>query len=146
MASDIIIVKTTEIRESHCRHCMGYSYRVAARDLSYVPSHRQDSTCNGLCYTSRGALTGTRNSSMGPPWGIDPTTDRTMSGRSTMELHVDNPYYVINSRTLNLFKSVPSSYFPIVNRVATRMFVNWPIQLASMKHFRALFKTCDNRF
>ena len=31
------------------------------------PSHRQDSTYHGLCYTSRGALAGTRNSSMGPP-------------------------------------------------------------------------------
>ena len=28
---------------------------------------RQDSTYHGLCYTSRGALAGTRNSSMGPP-------------------------------------------------------------------------------
>ena len=30
-------------------------------------SHRQDSTYHGLCYTSRGALAGTRNSSMDPP-------------------------------------------------------------------------------
>ena len=36
-----------------------------------------------LCYTSRGALPGTRNSSMGrPTWRIDPTTHRTMSERS----------------------------------------------------------------
>ena len=28
---------------------------------------RQDNTYHGLCYTSRGALAGTRNSSMGPP-------------------------------------------------------------------------------
>ena len=33
--------------------------------LLYAPSHRQDSTYHGLCYTSRGALAGTRNSSMG---------------------------------------------------------------------------------
>ena len=33
----------------------------------YAPSHRQDCTYHGLCYTSRGALAGTRNSSMGPP-------------------------------------------------------------------------------
>ena len=39
-----------------------------------LPSHRlllsinrQDNTYHGLCYTSRGALAGTRNSSMGPP-------------------------------------------------------------------------------
>ena len=34
----------------------------------YAPSHRQDSTYHGLCYTSRGALAGTRNRSMGPPY------------------------------------------------------------------------------
>ena len=33
---------------------MGYYFRLAARDLLYAPSHRQDSTYNGLCYTSRG--------------------------------------------------------------------------------------------
>ena len=43
------------------------SFRVAAGDLLYAPSHRQDSTYHSLCYTSRGALAGTRNSSMGPP-------------------------------------------------------------------------------
>ena len=31
----------------------------------YAPSHRQDSTYHGLCCTSRGALAGTRYSSMG---------------------------------------------------------------------------------
>ena len=46
---------------------MGYSFRLAARVLLYAPSHRQDSTYHGLCYTIRGALAGTRNSSMGPP-------------------------------------------------------------------------------
>ena len=31
-------------------------------DLLYAPSHRQDSTYHGLCYTICGALVGTRNS------------------------------------------------------------------------------------
>ena len=52
--------------KTHSRH-MGYSYRLAARVLLYAPSHRQDSTYHGLCYTSRGAMAGPRNSSMGPP-------------------------------------------------------------------------------
>ena len=52
--------------ETRCRH-MGYSFRLAARVLLYAPSHRQDSTYHGLCYTSRGAQAGTRNSSMGLP-------------------------------------------------------------------------------
>ena len=41
---------------------MGYSFRLSAWVLLYAPSHRQDSTYHGLCYTSRGALAGTRNS------------------------------------------------------------------------------------
>ena len=41
-------------------------FRLAARVLLYAPSHRQDNTYHSLCYTSPGALAGTRNSSMGP--------------------------------------------------------------------------------
>ena len=40
---------------------------IAARVLLYAPSQKQDNTYHGLCYTSRGALAGTRNSSMCPP-------------------------------------------------------------------------------
>ena len=60
-------------------------FRLTARVLLYAPSHRQDNTYHGLCYTSRGALAGMRNSLMGP-WRIDPTTHRTLSERSTSEL------------------------------------------------------------
>ena len=42
-------------------------FPITARVLLYAPSHRQDSTYHGFCYTSRGALAGTRNSSMGSP-------------------------------------------------------------------------------
>ena len=64
MASDIwsrtiLIVR----KETRCR-LIGYSYRLTARVLLYAPSHRQDNTYHGLCYTSRGALAGTRNSSL----------------------------------------------------------------------------------
>ena len=55
----ILIVR----KETRCRH-IDYSFRLAARVLLYAPSHRQDSTYHILCYTSRGALAGTRNSSM----------------------------------------------------------------------------------
>ena len=40
------------------------SFRLAARDLLYASSHRQNNTYHGLCYTSRGAMAGTRNSSI----------------------------------------------------------------------------------
>ena len=50
-------------KETRCRH-IGYSFRLTARVLLYVPSHRQDSTYHGLCYTSRGDLARMRNSSI----------------------------------------------------------------------------------
>ena len=58
----ILIVR----KETRCRHIV-YSYRLTASVLLYAPSHRQDNTYHGFCYTSRGTLAGTRNSSMGPP-------------------------------------------------------------------------------
>ena len=67
MASDIWLRTILIVRkETRCHH-IGYSYRLTARVLLYAPSHRQDNTYYGLCYTSRGALAGTRNSSKGPP-------------------------------------------------------------------------------
>ena len=67
MASDIWLRTILIVRkETRCRH-IGYSYRLTARVLLYPPSHRQNNTYHGLCYTSRGSLAGTRNSSMGPP-------------------------------------------------------------------------------
>ena len=66
MASDIWLRTILTMRkETRCCH-IGYSYRLTARVLLYAPSHRQDNTYHGLCYTSRGALAGTRNSSMAP--------------------------------------------------------------------------------
>ena len=65
MTSDIWLRTILIVRkETRCRH-IGYSYRLTARVLLYAPSHRQDNTYHGLCYTSCGALAGTRNSSMG---------------------------------------------------------------------------------
>ena len=62
MASDIWLRTILIVRkETRCRH-IGYSFRLTARVLLYAPSHRQDSTYHGLCYTSRGALAGTRHS------------------------------------------------------------------------------------
>ena len=67
MASDIWLRTIVIVRkETRCRH-IGYSFRLTARVLLYVPSHRQDNTYHGLSYTSRGALAGTRHSSLGPP-------------------------------------------------------------------------------
>ena len=64
MVSDIWL-KTILIVRKETRSChIGYSYRLTARVLLYAPSHREDNTYHDLCYTSRGALAGMRNSSM----------------------------------------------------------------------------------
>ena len=67
MASDIWLRTILIVRkETRCRH-IGYSFWLTARVLLYAPSHRKDSTYHSLCYTSHGALAGTRNFSMGSP-------------------------------------------------------------------------------
>ena len=113
MVSDIWLWTILIVRkETHCRH-IGYSYRLTARVLLYAPSHRQDNTYHGLCYTSHGALAGTRNSSMGPPHEASiQRTHRTMSERSTSELHLA-PCSVLKHST-NVLKSplrLPSWWF-----------------------------------
>ena len=67
MASDIWLRTILIVRKETCCHHIGYSYRLTARVLLYASSHRQNNTYHDLCYTSRGALAGTRNSSTGPP-------------------------------------------------------------------------------
>ena len=98
-------------KDTCCRH-MRYSFRLAARVLLYAPSHRRDNTYHSLCYTSRGALAGTRNRSMGPPWRINPTTHRTMSER---------PYHGATSRsgTRNRSMGPPRRINPTTNRTST---------------------------
>ena len=51
-------------KETCCHHYMSYSFQLAARDLLYAPSHRQDNTYHSLGYASCGALDGTRNRSL----------------------------------------------------------------------------------
>ena len=94
MASDILLRTILIVRkETRCRH-IGYSFRLTARVLLYAPSHRQDSTYHSLCYTSRGALAGTRNSSMGPPH--EGSVRRPMApwaNALTTELHLAPPRF-----------------------------------------------------
>ena len=86
MVSDIWLRTILIVRkETRCRHIC-YSFRLTAMVLLYAPSHKQDSTYHGLCYTSRGALAGTRNSSM-KDWSDDPSHhERTLLPRSYISL------------------------------------------------------------
>ena len=71
--------------ETRCRH-IGYSFWLTVRVLLYAPSHRQDNTYHGLCYTSRGALPGTKNSSVGP--FQEGSTRRPTANALTTKLHL----------------------------------------------------------
>ena len=73
------------------RDSLQYMEVKERKEMFYLTTHsthfilrlygfRQDSTYHGLCYTSRGALAETRNSSMGPPH--EGLIHRTMSERS----------------------------------------------------------------
>ena len=71
----------SDMEEDHL-HCDRGNVLLPHELLFPMSNHPTDRTYHCLWYTSRGALAGTRNSSMGPPWRINPTTHRTMSERS----------------------------------------------------------------
>ena len=115
MASDIWLRTIRIAREETRCHHMGYSFRLAARVLLYASSHRQDSTYNGLCYTSHGALAGTRNSSMGPPHeGSIRRLIAPWVNALTTELHLAplvkqwNDYKVTRHFHIKVFRSIKS--------------------------------------
>ena len=114
MASDIWL-RTIQLArvETRCRH-IGYSFRLAARVLLYAPSHRHDSTYHGLCYTSRGALAGTRNSSMGP------TTHRTMSERSYHGATSSSSLQILDT---TVFWYVYKRSFSIADRIIKNIYI-----------------------
>ena len=101
MALDIWLRTILIVRkETRCHH-IGYSYWLTAKVLLYAPSHIQDNTYHGLCYTSRGALAGTSNSSIGPP----------MKDRSDDPPHHEQTLYLwATSRSINFINPIAVSY------------------------------------
>ena len=93
MASDIWLRTILIVRkETRCRH-IDYSFRLTARVLLYAPSHRQDNTYHGLCYTSRGALARMRNTECSkselrsyPTWDFQ----KTLTGLEPLARHLPN--------------------------------------------------------
>ena len=59
-------------------------FPISSKGTFYAPSHRQDSTYHGHCYTRCGAVSGMRNNLDSPPWRIDLMTCYTISRCSTM--------------------------------------------------------------
>ena len=85
---------------------MGYSFRITAGVLLCAPPHRQDSTYHSLCYTSRGALAGKINGSMGPPhegWIRRPIAP--WANSLTMELHLAPKLEKIYQYLFNVYKN-----------------------------------------
>ena len=108
---------------------MGYSFRLAARVLLYAPSQRQDNTYHGICYTSRGALAGTRNSSVGPLHeGSIRRTIAPWANALTTELH--------------LAPSVPWDTYPLcLESLNQFLLVGWRVWMLS-KHEHPSYPTC----
>ena len=103
MASDIWLRTILIVRKETCCHHIGYYYQLTARVLLYAPSH-------SLCYTSRGALAGTRNSSMGPPHEGSIRSHRTMSERSTSELRPAPIYLSMIQSICKLCAHTPTQF------------------------------------
>ena len=90
MVSDIWLRTILIVRkETRCRH-IGYSYRLAARVLLYAPSHRQDNTYHGLCYTSfeLGVSSSLSTTSKPLSWTVS-TYNRDVFRTITLHLHYD---------------------------------------------------------
>ena len=106
MASDIWLRTILIVRkETRSRH-IGYSFRLTARVLLYAPSHRQDRIYHGLCYTSRGALAGMRNSSMGSPHeGSIRRPIAPWANALTTELHIAPLLYAATNYHLIVFNN-----------------------------------------
>ena len=147
MASDIWL-RTIQIarEETRCRQ-IGYSFRLTARVLLYAPSHRQDNTYHGLCYTSRVALAGTRNSSMGPPHEGSirrPTnTTQSMFGRwktKWLSLHKFGKYFIIFFKRNIQIKVLSNN----VNEQLCHMVKMLPLYLTVYRNFNiARLMRCD---
>ena len=119
--------------ETRCRH-MGYCFRLIARVLLYAPSHRQDNTYHSLCYTSHGALAGTRNSSMGPPHeGSIRRPIAPWANALTTELHLAPSPWSCVSLLYRVWRTYFHSCgrFPVTSRetraafLSSRLVVSW---------------------
>ena len=104
-------------RETRCRH-IGYSFRLTARVLLYAPSHNRIAY-HGLCYTSRGALAGTRNR-------VHPMKDRS-----------DDPSH--HERTL-----LPRSYISLLLIIMHRIYLLNTNDKTCSRTAQIRSKTCLN--
>ena len=88
----------------------GLLFQINSKVLLYTPSHSQDSTYHCLCYTSRGALAGMRNSSMGPPHeGSIRRPIARWANTLTTELHLA-PWWRLTSNWLRISRHVPLAH------------------------------------
>ena len=96
-------------------HYMGYSFFVSSKGFfKYIQPLKQDRKYHSLCLTSRGALAGIRNSSIGPPRGIDQTTYCTSLKNKYLKvyyqdfhsLNIDYKWKLHSFKITNLFISI----------------------------------------
>ena len=90
--------------------------------------HRQDPIYHDLCYTSRGALAGTKNRSMGPPDRINPTINSTISEHPYHGV-TSRSHYIANNKITGLNKTKLESLYRILIFLYTPHFRNLTIIL-----------------
>ena len=78
-------------------------------------------TYHGLCYTSRGALAGTRNSSMGPPHDDPSHHERTLLPRSYISLLITS--HVVQIRKKPRLVDFPRYPIGVVIRMEQEFYV-----------------------
>ena len=121
----------------------GLLFPISSKGFLYAPSHRQDSTYHGLCYTSRGALAGTRNSSMGPPHeGSIRRPIAPWANALTTELH-HAPY--IRRNPVNIFKKLNLNFTRIMRSVEHNRFFWFNFKTLTLK-FHSTDRWYQNTF
>ena len=92
----------------------GLLFSINSKGSFICTIHRQDSTYHSLCYTSRGALAGMRNSSMGPPhegsirrpiapWANALTTELHLAPNNNMKTKCNQSMRASNTATWFLY-------------------------------------------
>ena len=126
---------------------MGYTFRLAARVLLYASSHRQDNTYHSLCYTSRGALAGTRNSTVKDRSDDPSHHERMLLPRSYISLPVgDLSHWALSihwllhrviPRDIYIYKSSPTLSNKTFERSWSR--ISWSTMSHWLKYFHLIF-------
>ena len=94
----------------------GLLFLISSKGFLYAPSHRHDSTYHNLYFP---ALAGTRNSSVDPPWEIDPMTHH------STELHLTPSYMLKTYLSCVCYCLTPKSRCILDTDMSLNIYITW---------------------